>query len=171
MDRASRRTHVISKHLIKSSSTIVEPNFCLQYSAPELSETPAFDVSEMRKLIDGHHLKERDWLFELMIQSKLFNPRISSGRVFVSPDYNQSMEQQRDMTMKRIKYLLDCGVFKGWLTGKGPEVELRSFALFEVVGMFDHSLASNVGFHCFLWYVLMTHFDGFSYSYLNIGYF
>lgn len=101
--------------------------------------------------MDGHNLQDRDWLFGLMIQSKLFNPRFSGGRVFVSPDYNQSMEQQREMTMKRIHYLLDCGVFQEWLTGRGPEVEMRKFALHEVIGMYDHSLAVKLGVHYFLW--------------------
>lgn len=101
--------------------------------------------------MDDHNLQDRDWLFGLMIQSKLFNPRVAGGRVFVSPDYNQSMEQQREMTMKRIHYLLDCGVFQEWLTGRGPEVEMRKFALHEVIGMYDHSLAVKLGVHYFLW--------------------
>ncbi|KEH26543.1 putative acyl-CoA oxidase [Medicago truncatula] len=60
-----------------------------------------------------------------MIQSRLFNRRDVNGRVFVNPDYNQSMEQQREMTMKRIAYLLDRGVFRGWLTSDGLQEELR----------------------------------------------
>ena len=55
------------------------------------------------------------------------------------------MEQQREMTMKRIAYLLDCGVFRGWLTGDGPQEELRKLALHEVIGMYDHSLAVMLG--------------------------
>lgn len=106
----------------------------------------------MRKVLDAHNLQDRDWLFGLMMQSKLFNPRNVAGRVFVSPDYNQSMEQQREMTMKRIGYLLDRGVFRGWLTEKGAEAEMRKFAFFEVIGMFDHSLAVKLGVHFFLWY-------------------
>ena len=70
----------------------------------------------------------------------------------MSPDYNQSKEQQREMTMKRIQYLLDCGVFQGWLTDSGPEAEMRKFALHEVIGMYDHSLAVKLGVHYFLWY-------------------
>ncbi|XP_034701514.1 acyl-coenzyme A oxidase 3, peroxisomal-like [Vitis riparia] len=130
----------------------LSPSPCLQYSPPELASPPSdFNLSDMRKLMDGHNLQDRDWLFGLMIQSKLFNPRFSGGRVFVSPDYNQSMEQQREMTMKRIHYLLDCGVFQEWLTGRGPEVEMRKFALHEVIGMYDHSLAVKLGVHYFLW--------------------
>lgn len=72
--------------------------------------------------------------------------------MFVSPDYNQSMEQQREMTMKRIAYLLDRGVFEGWLTEKGVEAELRKLALHEVIGIYDHSLAVKLGVHFFLWY-------------------
>lgn len=70
----------------------------------------------------------------------------------MNPDYNQSMEQQREMTMKRISYLLDRGVFRGWLTGDGPQEELRKLALHEVIGMYDHSLAVKLGVHIFLWY-------------------
>ncbi|XP_068345782.1 acyl-coenzyme A oxidase 3, peroxisomal-like [Pyrus communis] len=105
----------------------------------------------MRKLLDAHNLEDRDWLFGLMKQSKLFNPREAGGRVFIAPDYNQSMEQQRQMTMKRIAYLLDRGVFKGWLTDRGVDAELRKFAFFEVIGIFDHSLAVKLGVHFFLW--------------------
>ena len=71
----------------------------------------------------------------------------------MNPDYNQSMEQQREMTMKRIAYLLDRGVFRGWLTGDGPQEELRKLALHEVIGMYDHSLAVKLGVHIFLWYL------------------
>lgn len=86
-----------------------------------------------------------------MAQSRLFNPRDLGGRVFISPDYNQSMEQQREMTMRRILFLLERGVFEGWLTGKGIEADMRKFAFLEVVGMFDHSLAVKIGVHFFLW--------------------
>ncbi|KAL5989881.1 acyl-CoA oxidase [Asimina triloba] len=84
--------------------------------------------------------------------SKLFCPKNSGGRTFVLPDYNQSMEQQREMTMKRIMYLSERGVFDGWLTGQGPESELRKLALLDSVGSYDHSLAIKVGVHFFLWY-------------------
>lgn len=43
------------------------------------------------------------------------------------------------------------GVFERWLTGKGPEDELRKLALLDVVGIFDHSLAIKIGVHFFLW--------------------
>ncbi|MFQ6620815.1 hypothetical protein Gotur_001604 [Gossypium turneri] len=136
MERAFQRTQVLTNHLLQSSSPLpsqtLSSNACLSYSPPELSENYAFDVKEMRKLIDGHNLEERDWLFGLMKQSELFNPKVKGGKVFVSPDYNQSMEQQREMTLKRIKYLQERGVFKGWLTEKGEEIEMRKFAGFEI---------------------------------------
>ncbi|GAU46772.1 hypothetical protein TSUD_92670 [Trifolium subterraneum] len=155
-NRISRRTKILTNHLRHdppTSTTILQHNACLCYSPPELSESNlvTFDVREMRKLLDGHNLEERDWLFGLIIQSGLFNRREVDGRVFVSPDYNQSMEQQREMTMKRIAYLLDRGVFRGWLTGDGPQEELRKLALHEVIGMYDHSLAVKLGVHIFLW--------------------
>lgn len=154
--RVSRRTKVLTDHLLlhhhPSTPLTLSPIPCLNYSPPELSNPFAFDVRQMRKLMDAHNFEDRDWLFNLIIQSNLFNRREQAGRVFVSPDFNQSMEQQREITMKRIMYLLDHGVFNGWLTGDGPEAELRKLALHEIIGMYDHSLAVKIGVHIFLWY-------------------
>ncbi|KAL2640629.1 hypothetical protein GLYMA_06G285400v4 [Glycine max] len=153
-DRVSRRTEVLTNHLLRRTpppSALLHPHPCLSYSPPELSNTISFDTREMRKLMDCHNLEERDWIFSLILQSPLFNPRHRAGRVFVSPDYNQPMEHQRQATMKRIGYLLQKGVFRGWLTGNGPEQELRKLALHEVIGMYDHSLAVKLGVHFFLW--------------------
>lgn len=154
--RVSRRIKILRNHLRRNSppaTAILNRNNCLSYSPPELSDSNpiTFDVTEMRRLTDGHNLDDRDWLFGLITQSGLFNRRELGGRVFVSPDYNQSMEQQREMTMKRIEYLFDRGVFRGWVTGDGPREELRKLALHEVIGMYDHSLAIMLG--VFLWYV------------------
>lgn len=55
--------------------------------------------------------------------------------------------------MRRIEYLQDKGVYQGWLTETGPEAELRRFAFYEVIGIYDHSLAVKLGVHFFLWYV------------------
>ncbi|PON81585.1 Acyl-CoA oxidase [Trema orientale] len=155
MDRVSRRTQVLSKHLLLLPPPSDHPlgaNPCLNYSPPELSEpSDYFDPKAMRALLDSHNLEDRDWLFGVMRQSHLFNPRNAAGRVFVWPDYNQSMQQQREMTMKRIAYLLDRGVFRGWLTEKGVDAEMRKFALYEVIGIYDHSLAVKLGVHFFLW--------------------
>ncbi|XP_057450687.1 acyl-coenzyme A oxidase 3, peroxisomal-like isoform X2 [Lotus japonicus] len=152
--RVSRRIKILRNHLRRNSppaTAILNRNNCLSYSPPELSDSNpiTFDVTEMRRLTDGHNLDDRDRLFGLITQSGLFNRRELGGRVFVSPDYNQSMEQQREMTMKRIEYLFDRGVFRGWLTGDGPRDELRKLALHEVIGMYDHSLAIMLG--VFLW--------------------
>ncbi|KAE8733746.1 Acyl-coenzyme A oxidase 3, peroxisomal [Hibiscus syriacus] len=154
MDRAFQRTRILTNHLLLSSpaqTACLTSNDCFNYSPPELSEKYAFDVNEMRKLMDGHDVEERDRLFGLIIQSKLFNPRVRGGKVFVLPDYNQSMEQQREMTWKRIEYLLERGVFKGWMTGEGEDVEMKRFACFEVLGLFDHSISIKLGVHFFLW--------------------
>ncbi|KAL3502696.1 hypothetical protein ACH5RR_037145 [Cinchona calisaya] len=160
MEKINFRTKVLSRHLnhdpfnTKNSSKnpFLQSSPCLSYTPPELSEpNSVFDVKLMRKLMDGHNIVDRDWLYNLMVQSKLFNPQEKGGKIFVLPDYNQSMEQQREMTMKRIEYLLDHGVFQGWLTRKGPEAELRKFAILDVVGIFDHSLAIKLGVHFFLW--------------------
>ncbi|EFH63211.1 hypothetical protein ARALYDRAFT_894142 [Arabidopsis lyrata subsp. lyrata] len=86
------------------------------YSPPELNESYGFDVKEMRKLLDGHNLEDIDWLSGLMMLSNLFNRKERGGKIFVSPDYNH-------LSMKRILYLLENGVFQGWLTETGPEAE------------------------------------------------
>ncbi|KAK8706514.1 hypothetical protein V6N13_050076 [Hibiscus sabdariffa] len=156
MDRAFQRTKILTNHLLLQSSdppSSLSSNACLSYSAPEDSESGnyAFDIEEMRSLIDGHHVKERDWLFGLMMRSELFNPKVRGGKVFVSPDYNQPMEQQRELTMKRIEYLQGKGVFEGWLTEKEEEVVLRICASLEVLSIFDHSINIKIGVHFFLW--------------------
>ncbi|KAL4273814.1 hypothetical protein GQ457_13G006260 [Hibiscus cannabinus] len=156
MDRAFQRTKILTNHLLLQSSDpppSLSSNACLSYSAPEDSESGnyAFDIEEMRGLIDGHHVKERDWLFGLMMRSELFNPKVRGGKVFVSPDYEQSMEQQRELTMKRIEYLQGEGVFKGWLTEKEEEIVLRICAFLEVLSIFDHSINIKIGVHFFLW--------------------
>ncbi|XP_019227730.1 PREDICTED: acyl-coenzyme A oxidase 3, peroxisomal isoform X1 [Nicotiana attenuata] len=155
MEKVNFRTKVLSRHLNQENPTpnsILQSFPCLSYNPPEFSETFAvFDIKEMRKLLDDHNLEDKDWLFGLMLQSNLFNPKIRGGKVFVCPDYNQSKEQQREITMRRIEYLLEHGVFKGWLTGNGPDDELRKLAFIDVVSIFDHSLSVKIGVHFFLW--------------------
>ncbi|KAG0449348.1 hypothetical protein HPP92_027388 [Vanilla planifolia] len=151
VEAVSRRVAVIGQHLGKVLPAI-DLSPCVGYSPPESSEKAAFDTREMRRVLDGHDLDARDWVFRLMEQSSLFYPRQRGGnQVFVAPDYNQSMEQQREMTMSRIEFLLDKGVFDGWLTGSGAAVELRRFALMDCFGLYDHSLAIKLGVHFFLW--------------------
>lgn len=152
MDRALERTKILSNHLLQSDpDQLISAHTCVSYTPPEMAERVNFDVKEMRELLDGHNLKDRDWLFNLLMQSKLFNPKKRGERLFVTPDYNQTKEQQREITMKRIAYLLDRGVFNGWLTEQGSQIELTKFALQEVLAIFDHSLAIKVGVHFFLW--------------------
>lgn len=156
MDRVARRAQVLNNHLTQTpppNHPSLDRNACLAFSPAELTEQLLFDTVALRKLSDGHNLEDRDWLYGLMVQNKLFNPKNLGGRVFISPDFNQSKEQQREITMRRIGYLLEKGVFEGWLTGTGIEAEKRKFAFLEVVGMFDHSLAIKIGVHFFLWYV------------------
>ncbi|CAM8878388.1 unnamed protein product [Rhodiola kirilowii] len=159
-DLVSRRTRVISSHLNPSLfqhtdlflSRSLSPSPCISYAPPELSEPRfTFDTAEMRRLLDEHNLDDRDWLFSLITQAKCFCPRDVGGKVFVLPDYNQTMEQQREMTMKRIEYMLERGVFNGWLTGTGVELEMRKFAFLEVIGIYDHSLSIKLGVHFLLW--------------------
>ncbi|KAK9074404.1 hypothetical protein SSX86_007002 [Deinandra increscens subsp. villosa] len=154
MDRVNFRTQVLSRHLHHHPQTtdLLLPAPCLNYSPPELSNPPPnFDTKSLRKLLDGTSVEEIDYIFNLMIQSTLFCPRERGGKVFIAPDFNQSMEQQREMTVKRIEYLRDRGVFEGWFDKKGPEGDLWRFALAESVSVYDHSLGIKLGVHFFLW--------------------
>ncbi|KAI3866020.1 hypothetical protein MKX03_016372 [Papaver bracteatum] len=155
-DQVTRRARILTSHLNQvttscyySSPSTLEQSVCLEYSPPEISEKINFDTQEMRKLLDDHDIEDRDWLFGLLTQSELFCPKISGGKVFVTPDYNQSKEQQREATMKRIEYLCDHGVFNGWLTAKAAEK--RKFSFYSVMCIYDYSLATKVAVHFFLW--------------------
>ncbi|XP_063946896.1 acyl-coenzyme A oxidase 3, peroxisomal isoform X2 [Daucus carota subsp. sativus] len=155
MDSATFRTKVLSRHLHnpQSQQSLIQSSTCLSYSPPDQSESEPtlFDIHQMRKLMDGHNWQDRDMMYNLMIRSQLFNRKDRDGVVFACPNFNQSMEQQRVMTMRRIEYLLSHGAFDGFLTAKGPENELRSFALADCYGVFDHSLGIKLGVHFFLW--------------------
>uniref|UniRef100_A0A803MW09 Uncharacterized protein n=1 Tax=Chenopodium quinoa TaxID=63459 RepID=A0A803MW09_CHEQI len=156
-DQITFRTKILTRHLNpnldsspSSSPNLLSSSPCLSYTPPELVESEAnFDTKQMRSILDSHNINHRDWLYNIMIQSNLFNPSIHGHRKFVCPDYNQSMEQQREITVKRIEYLRDCGVFLGWLTGDSEEDELRKMALNEVLAIYDHSLAIKLGVHFF----------------------
>ncbi|PKA46620.1 Acyl-coenzyme A oxidase 3, peroxisomal [Apostasia shenzhenica] len=155
-DKVSRRAAVIGRHLGPSASACgsapLDLSSCISYVSPDVSEKTVFDPREMRRLMDGHDVEARDWVFRLMEGGALFCPRRRCGnQIFVAPDYNQTMEQQREMTMRRIQFLSEHGVFHGWLTGQGAEMEMRKFALNECVGLYDHSLAIKLGVHFFLW--------------------
>ncbi|XP_076918938.1 acyl-coenzyme A oxidase 3, peroxisomal-like [Bidens hawaiensis] len=153
MDRINFRTQIISGHLQPPTTDIllhVTP--CLSYTPPELTEPqPTFNTKSLRKLLDGQSADIIDYIFNLMIQSPLFSPKNKGGRVFITPDYNQSMEQQREMTMRRIGYLRDTGLFNGWFEKPAPDGDLWMFAMAETVGVFDHSLGIKLGVHFFLW--------------------
>ncbi|KAL9243776.1 hypothetical protein vseg_017623 [Gypsophila vaccaria] len=124
---------------------------CSTFSDPTLVEPTTFDTVAMRSLLDMHNVEDRDSLFDLIIDSSLFNPRKVGSRVFVSPDYDQSMEHQRMMSRKRLQCLVDHGVFKGWISERRADIELRKIALHDVVSVYDHSLAVLIGAQYFLW--------------------
>ncbi|KAB5512712.1 hypothetical protein DKX38_029740 [Salix brachista] len=154
INRASRRTRILNHHLVQSPSdptSCLQSNSCLSYTPPEVTESFDFETKEMRKILDFHNLEDRDWLFRVIEQGKVFNGKERGGRMFVIPDYNQTMEQQREMTTKRIEYLLERGVFDGWLMKKGVEAELKKLAFLDVIHNFDHSLAVMLGAHFILW--------------------
>jgi acyl-CoA oxidase len=161
---AGRRAAAIARHLAGAppgplpphAAALLGPSPCLSYAPPESTEPePAFPPADLRALLDGHHLKERDWVFRVMEESQLFcrtQRGGGGGRIFVAPDYNDGKEAQREATMRRVAHLTRRGVFRGWLTEPGAEAELRKLALLECLGVYDHSLAIKIGVHFFLWY-------------------
>ncbi len=109
-------------------------------------------MKQMRSLLDDHNIPDRDFIWDLMASSKLFQLNRVGEKVFLSPDYNLSMEDQRESTLARVLFLLEKGVFKGWLTKQSRELELQKSAIFEAVETFDHALAVKLGIHFRLWY-------------------
>lgn len=115
-----------------------------------------FDKVEMRQLLDGHDMETRDWVFNLMLSSDLFRSRrvvVGGGtqqQVFASPDFNGTMDQQRERTMERIRFLSRHGAFRNFFSESEADA-LKRTALFESIGLFDHSLAIKLGVHFHLW--------------------
>ncbi|KAJ7542883.1 hypothetical protein O6H91_09G016000 [Diphasiastrum complanatum] len=101
--------------------------------------------------MDGHDVVLRDAVFDLMASSELFHLKKVGEQLYVGPDYNEPFHVQREMTMKRIFFLRDKGLFKGWLTDNGQEVAYKKLAIQETFGIFDHSLAIKNGVHFQLW--------------------
>ncbi|CAH1416626.1 unnamed protein product [Lactuca virosa] len=93
-DRVNFRTRVLTSHLNNyqnPTTELVQTAVCVSYSPPELSEPPfSFDTKSLRKLLDGQNIAVIDNVFNLMMQSNLFCPRERGGKVFISPDFNQS---------------------------------------------------------------------------------
>ncbi|KAJ4842209.1 Acyl-coenzyme A oxidase 3, peroxisomal [Turnera subulata] len=155
---AFRRARILSNHFpliheasSSSNSTLLYSNACHSFTHAELTEKAVFDAKDMRKLVDWHNIEERDWLYGLMGQEKVFNPVEKGGKVYLMPDFNQPKEQQREMTMQRIRWLARIGIFDGWLTRDGSESELRTIAMQEVLGSYDHSLGIKIGVQFLLW--------------------
>ncbi|KAF3453613.1 hypothetical protein FNV43_RR04054 [Rhamnella rubrinervis] len=113
-------------------------------------------MDEVEEILGNNRLEDLRWLCSLSESelSKPFCPRNVTGRLFVSLDYDQSMEQQREMTVKHIGYMLDRRFFRGWLMEKGPEAKMRKLALMDVFAIFDHFIAMKLGVHFFLWYAI-----------------
>eukprot|EP01018_Ginkgo_biloba_P000656 Gb_13273 [translate_table: standard] len=152
----ARRTNILARHLvnpnIQNGISSLERFACLQYMPPEtVSGKPAFDIGAMRELMDGHNVEDRDEIFNFMANTDFFRPRKRGGQSYVIPDYNKPMKHQREMTMKRILCLLEKGVFKGWLTETSSEHEMKKTAVFECLGIYDHSLGIKLGVHFHLW--------------------
>ncbi|KAJ4836470.1 Acyl-coenzyme A oxidase 3, peroxisomal [Turnera subulata] len=154
----TRRARILSNHLLHRGApssythqTLLSSNACLSYSPAELTETISFDTKEMRRLLDFHHIAERDWVFGLIEEGEVFNPVKKGGKVFVMPDLNLPFQQQREITMRRTKYLFDKGVHKGCYTENGPEWHMKSFAIQEVLRIYDIALGGQMAVHFFLW--------------------
>ncbi len=79
----------------------------------------------MRYLLDGHNIPERDLMYELMASSELFWAKKVGNMVFLAPNYNGPMEEQRDKTLAQILFLHEKGTFKGWLTEHTQQFEFR----------------------------------------------
>jgi hypothetical protein len=84
--------------------------------------------------------------------SELFWAKKVSNMVFLAPNYNEPMEEQRDKTLAQILFLREKGTFKGWLTEHTQQFEFRWSALCESLDIFDHSLSIKLGVHFYLWY-------------------
>eukprot|EP00246_Nothoceros_aenigmaticus_P007366 TRINITY_DN21107_c0_g1_i1.p1 TRINITY_DN21107_c0_g1~~TRINITY_DN21107_c0_g1_i1.p1 ORF type:complete len:700 (-),score=114.10 TRINITY_DN21107_c0_g1_i1:13-2037(-) len=152
-DSVTRRLFVLRKHLSEKLEAVpeLERRVCIQFSPPEAhSEPPAFDVSEMRQLVDGHNVKDRDFIYSFMARSKLFQLKKVADAVYVFPDHNEPMEVQREKTLQRIMYLRDSGIFKDWMK-QSPELDFRRSAMLESLSIFDHSLTVKLGVHFQLW--------------------
>lgn len=153
-DAAARRTSVLARQLAQELSPVsfLQPSPCLAYQPPEFhSDKASFDKSAMRELLDGHHVQLRDSFTDLMLSSDLFVRKRLGDRVFATPDFNTTMEEHREKTLERILFFRSKGVFKGWLTDSSVEDALKRAALFETLGLFDHSLAIKLGVHIHLW--------------------
>ena len=62
-----------TNHLLKSSPPL-ESNSCVSYAPPELQESCNIDTKEIKRLLEMHSIEDRDWLFGLITQTKVFNP-------------------------------------------------------------------------------------------------
>jgi acyl-CoA oxidase len=111
---------------------------------------PAFETWAMRVLVDGHDVETRDWAFDLMATSDLFVSRRVGEKVLASPGFNEPMDELREKTLERILFLASKGAFQDFFS-TSVEKSLRRTALFETLGIFDHSLVIKLGVHFHLW--------------------
>ncbi|CAM6085229.1 unnamed protein product [Calypogeia fissa] len=156
--RQSRRTSVLAKHFSQISvnhhqqHTALERVPCLQYTSPEAnSGASAFDVATLRGLMDGHDTELRDKIFDLMKKSPLFHYRTVGDLTYLQANYNDSLDKQRELTMERLLYFKDNGLFKGCLTNATPKQQMETITFFEILAMFDHSASIKAGVHIHLW--------------------
>lgn len=101
--------------------------------------------------MDGHDVELRDKVFDLMRQSKLFHYKTVGDLTYLQANYNDSLDTQRQLTMDRLVYFKEHGLFKGCLTNATPEQQMQTSAFFECLALFDHSSYVKVGVHIRLW--------------------
>lgn len=101
--------------------------------------------------MDGHSVQVRDQCFELMRKNELFHLKTGGSTTFLGVDYGALLHTQREITMERLMYMRDSGVFKGLLTVNTMEQYLTTSAVFECMSLFDHSLSIKAGVHFHLW--------------------
>lgn len=61
------------------------------------------------------------------------------------------MDEQREKTMERIRFLAQQGLFKDSFSPPTLEKSLEQTVLFETLGIFDHSLVIKLGMQFHLW--------------------
>ncbi|CAM6111624.1 unnamed protein product [Calypogeia fissa] len=157
--RLSRRTSILAKHFLQNSAhhqqqqaRALESVPCFQYTPPEdNSGVPAFDTATMRELLDGHHVEFRNKFFDLLRQSELFHYKTIGDLTYLQANYGDSLDAQRQLTMDRLLYLKEHGLFKGCLTNQTPEKQMETAAFFECMASFDHSMSIKAGVHIHLW--------------------
>lgn len=91
----------------------------------------------MRLVLDGHNVETRDAMYALFrSEPELYRPR-----------YGLTVQQERELTMRRWARLRKFGAFDGTLCGFTPASRARYDAVMESCGLLDHSFEVKMGVH------------------------